>query len=85
MGRGLSAQIQEAYIVLAARYGPGDRIYMFGYSRGAFAVRSLSGIIDRVGYCGLNLPQHAMWTVFGGAIADRGAQKMSNRAIVMGM
>ena len=27
----------------------GDRIYMFGYSRGAFAVRSLSGIIDRVG------------------------------------
>ena len=34
---------------LAARYRPGDRIYMFGYSRGAFAVRSLSGIIDRVG------------------------------------
>jgi uncharacterized protein (DUF2235 family) len=27
----------------------GDRIYMFGYSRGAFVVRSLSGIIDRVG------------------------------------
>ena len=49
MGRGLSAQIQEAYGVLAARYRPGDRIYMFGYSRGAFAVRSLSGIIDRVG------------------------------------
>ena len=34
---------------MAARYGPGDRIYMFGYSRGAFAVRSLSGIIDCVG------------------------------------
>lgn len=49
VGRGLSAQIQEAYGVLAARYRPGDRIYMFGYSRGAFAVRSLSGIIDRVG------------------------------------
>ena len=49
VGRGLSAQIQEAYIVLAARYGPGDRIYMFGYSRGAFAVRSLSVIIDCVG------------------------------------
>jgi uncharacterized protein (DUF2235 family) len=49
VGRGLSAQIQEAYGVLAARYRLGDRIYMFGYSRGAFAVRSLSGIIDRVG------------------------------------
>ena len=49
VGRGLSAQIQEAYGVVAARYRPGDRIYMFGYSRGAFAVRSLSGIIDCVG------------------------------------
>jgi len=49
VGRGLIAQIQEAYGVLAARYRPGDRIYMFGYSRGAFAVRSLSGIIYRVG------------------------------------
>ncbi len=49
VGRGVSAQIQEAYGVLAARYRPGDRIYMFGYSRGAFEVRSLSGIIDRVG------------------------------------
>ena len=38
LGRGLRAQIQEAYGVLAARYRPGDRIYMFGYSRGAFAV-----------------------------------------------
>ena len=49
VGRGLSAQIQEAYGVLAARYRPGDRIYMFGFSRGAFAVRSLSGMIDSVG------------------------------------
>ena len=49
VGRGLSAQIQEAYGVLAARYRPGDRIYMFGYSRGAFAVRSLSCMIDSVG------------------------------------
>ncbi|MEO0381564.1 MAG: DUF2235 domain-containing protein, partial [Pseudomonadota bacterium] len=28
---------------------PGDKIYLFGYSRGAYAVRSLAGIIDRVG------------------------------------
>ena len=49
VGRGLSAQIQEAYGILAARYRPVGRIYMFGYSRSAFAVRSLSGIIDRVG------------------------------------
>lgn len=48
-GSGISAQIRRAYGYLAARYRPGDRIYLFGYSRGAYAVRSLAGVIDRVG------------------------------------
>ncbi|WP_372887259.1 DUF2235 domain-containing protein [Shimia sp.] len=55
MGRGLNRQIRRAYGFLASRYRPGDRIFLIGYSRGAFAVRSLAGIIDRVGllrsYC----------------------------------
>ncbi len=49
MGRGINRQIRRAYGFLASRYRPGDRIYLFGYSRGAYAVRSLAGIIDRVG------------------------------------
>ncbi|MCP9481176.1 DUF2235 domain-containing protein [Shimia sp. CNT1-13L.2] len=49
MGRGLNRQIRRAYGFLASRYRPGDRIFLFGYSRGAFAVRSLAGVIDRVG------------------------------------
>lgn len=48
-GRGINRKIRRAYAFLAARYRPGDRIYLFGYSRGAFAVRSLAGLIDRVG------------------------------------
>lgn len=48
-GRGINRQIRRAYGFLASRYEPGDRIYLFGYSRGAFAVRSLAGVIDRVG------------------------------------
>lgn len=48
-GRGLDRQIRRAYGFLASRYRPGDRIYLFGYSRGAYAVRSLAGMIDRVG------------------------------------
>ncbi len=48
-GRGINRQIRRAYGYLASRYRPGDRIYLFGYSRGAYAVRSLAGIIDRVG------------------------------------
>lgn len=48
-GRGLGRQIRRAYGWLASHYRPGDRIWLFGYSRGAFAVRSLAGVIDRVG------------------------------------
>lgn len=49
MGRGINAQIRRAYGWLASRYRPGDRVFLVGYSRGAFAVRSLAGIIDQVG------------------------------------
>ncbi len=49
MGRGINRQIRRAYGWLASRYRPGDRIFLFGYSRGAYAVRSLAGIIDQVG------------------------------------
>ena len=49
IGRGINRQIQRAYGYLASRYRPGDRIFLLGYSRGAYAVRSLAGVIDRVG------------------------------------
>lgn len=49
MGRGINRQIRRAYGYLASRYRPGDRIYLMGYSRGAFAVRSMAGMIDRIG------------------------------------
>lgn len=49
MGRGLNRQIRRAYGWLASSYRPGDRIFLFGYSRGAYAVRSLAGVIDRIG------------------------------------
>lgn len=49
VGRGLNRQIRRAYGYLASRYRPGDRVFLFGYSRGAFAVRSLAGVIDLVG------------------------------------
>lgn len=48
-GRGINRQIRRAYGFLASRYRPGDRIFLFGYSRGAYAVRSLAGVIDQIG------------------------------------
>lgn len=49
MGKGLNRQIRRAYGFLSSRYRPGDKIFLIGYSRGAYAVRSLAGVIDRVG------------------------------------
>ena len=44
-GWGLSRNIRKAYAFLAMNYEPGDQIYLFGFSRGAFTVRSLAGVI----------------------------------------
>ncbi|KAH7907258.1 hypothetical protein BJ138DRAFT_1092964 [Hygrophoropsis aurantiaca] len=41
--------IQTAYRWLSDEYNPGDRIFLFGFSRGAYQVRALAGMIDRVG------------------------------------
>ncbi|MDO5658491.1 MAG: DUF2235 domain-containing protein [Paracoccus sp. (in: a-proteobacteria)] len=48
-GEGVARRIIAAYGWLAGSWRPGDRIFLFGYSRGAFAVRSLAGMIGRVG------------------------------------
>jgi len=48
-GQGLGHQIRQAYGTLASRYEAGDKIYIFGYSRGAFAARSLVGMIHEIG------------------------------------
>lgn len=48
-GRGINRQIRRIYGWLASRYRPGDRIFLIGFSRGAFAVRSLAGVIGQVG------------------------------------
>ena len=48
-GTGTSERIRDAYRFLAERWEFGDRIFGFGFSRGAFAVRSLAGFIEYVG------------------------------------
>lgn len=55
-GVGINRQIRRAYGFIASRYRPGDKIFLIGYSRGAYAVRSLAGVIDLIG---LLKPEHA--------------------------
>jgi len=49
-GNGLGENIIGAYSWLGRNFCPGDSIYLFGFSRGAFTVRSLAGML---GSCGL--------------------------------
>ena len=55
-GRGLMATLAEAYRFLIFNYAPGDEIHLFGFSRGAFTARTLSGLIRN---CAIPQARHA--------------------------
>ncbi|HMB48294.1 MAG TPA: DUF2235 domain-containing protein [Afifellaceae bacterium] len=48
-GWGLDAHILQAYRFLIDHYEEGDRIFLFGFSRGAYTVRALAGFLYLVG------------------------------------
>lgn len=48
-GWGINENIQDAYRFLCLNYQPNDEIYLFGFSRGAYTVRSLAGLIRCAG------------------------------------
>jgi uncharacterized protein (DUF2235 family) len=48
-GLGLNLNLEDAYRNLVFAYEPGDEIYLFGFSRGAFTARSLAGFIRSAG------------------------------------
>lgn len=50
IGFGLKQNVKDLYKFLCRSYKEGDKIYLFGFSRGAFTVRMLAGMID---CCGL--------------------------------
>ncbi|AZI36240.1 hypothetical protein NT2_04_00660 [Caenibius tardaugens NBRC 16725] len=48
-GWGLDANILAAYCYLIDTYQPGDRIFLFGFSRGAYTARAVAGLIHLLG------------------------------------
>ena len=48
-GVGLMDNIERAYRFITFNYAPGDRVYVFGFSRGAFSARSFGGLIRTCG------------------------------------
>lgn len=49
LGAGISRNIRDLYLFLVLNYSPGDEIFLFGFSRGAYTVRSLAGLIRNAG------------------------------------
>ena len=48
-GYGLDDNVLSAYSFLVHNYEDGDRIFLFGFSRGAYTVRVLAGLIHKIG------------------------------------
>jgi uncharacterized protein (DUF2235 family) len=49
VGYGLSDDVCDAYTFLMGAYQPGDQIFLFGFSRGAYTVRVLAALTYRYG------------------------------------
>ena len=64
-GWGLKRNVRDLYVFLCRNYVAGDRIYAFGFSRGAFTIRVLVGLIAsqglKTGRDGRELTRLAAW------------------------
>jgi uncharacterized protein (DUF2235 family) len=66
VGNSIRDNVLDAYRFLIQRYDPDDKVFLFGFSRGAYTVRALGALIAR---CGLLRPEYAhlceyAWSVF---------------------
>ncbi|RFU19195.1 DUF2235 domain-containing protein [Geodermatophilus marinus] len=56
VGVGLSRNVKDAYRFVVENYDPGDELFFFGFSRGAYTARSTVGLIHK---CGVLQRRHA--------------------------
>jgi uncharacterized protein (DUF2235 family) len=48
-GLGIEKNVMDGYRYIVQNYAPGDEIFLFGFSRGAYTVRSICGLINNCG------------------------------------
>jgi uncharacterized protein (DUF2235 family) len=65
-GKGIHKNILDGYRYIVQNYSENDKIYLFGFSRGAYTVRALSGLINNCGI--LNRPDASLisraWKIY---------------------
>lgn len=49
IGYGLADDVRDAYTFLMNNHRPGDRVFLFGYSRGAYTVRAVAALVRMYG------------------------------------
>src|SRR5664279_282514 len=49
IGNGMRQNLGEAYTYLMKTWEPGDQVFLFGFSRGAYTARALAGMVHRIG------------------------------------
>ena len=74
-GLGITANIIDCYAALIRLYRDGDRVFLIGFSRGAYTVRSLAGVMS---FCGIprQLPDGAPLPMDA-----RGSRALAARAV----
>lgn len=82
LGRGFSKNVRQCYEFIFENYQQGDKIFLFGFSRGAATVRSLTGFIHLFGM----LPRSReeligeAWKIY--KISDRAKREQAAAAFV---
>lgn len=81
LGYGIDQGVIDAYEWLIENYNDGDKLYIFGFSRGAYTARSLSGLISKCGllYQGAPLSVRALYDRYRNR--DTKGQKINPRTI----
>lgn len=80
MGEGLFQKVQDCYQFLSAVYDPGDKIFLFGFSRGAYTARSVAGMIAGFGVPTINLDNMTVNRIFAAYREPDDAKKTALKA-----
>lgn len=74
-GLGLTTNLVECYAAIIREWEEGDRIFLFGFSRGAYTMRLLGGVLA---HCGVPTKERDSFL----PIDEKGAKKIAKRAVV---
>ncbi|HEY4379436.1 MAG TPA: DUF2235 domain-containing protein [Acidobacteriaceae bacterium] len=80
MGAGLFQKVQDGYEFLSYVWDPGDEIYIFGFSRGAYTARSLAGMIAFFGVPNRNLDNQTVKRIFDAYRITDHAQRVAAKS-----